>query len=146
LRAATFVGRRLRLWFRLSYGEEFAAQEERDPVIAPLLSAIWTSLLAPGLSPSASIAENLQKITKFLQQALAFQCKILPPDNRKRAVYVGWSAQERTQAAELAVSRRVIVVTLLRSVNLNLWIVEILQRCAEKFNVWGEAPTDKARR
>jgi hypothetical protein len=72
LRAATFVWRRLRLWFRLTYEEEFAAQEGRDPVIAPLLSAIWTSLLAPGLSSSASIAENLQKLIKFLQQTLAF--------------------------------------------------------------------------
>jgi hypothetical protein len=97
----------------LSYGEEFAAQEGRDPVIAPLLSAIWTSLLAPGLSSSASIAENLQKIIKLLQQILAFQCKLLPPDNRKRAGYVGWSAQERTQAAELAIPRGAIVATLL---------------------------------
>jgi hypothetical protein len=97
----------------LSCGEEFAAQDGRDPVIAPLLSAIWTSLPAPGLSSSGSIAENLQKMIKFLQQTLAFQCKILPPDNRKRAVYVDWSAQERTQAAELAIPRRVIVVTLL---------------------------------
>jgi hypothetical protein len=39
-----------------------------------------------------------------------------------------------------------IVTALLRSVYLNLNIVEILQRDAEKFTVRSEAPTDQARR
>jgi hypothetical protein len=38
----------------------------------PLLRAIWTSLLAPGLSLSALVAEKLRKLSKFLQQTLTF--------------------------------------------------------------------------
>src|ERR1700722_12477445 len=38
----------------------------------PFLRAIRTSLLAPGLSLPAFVAEKLRKISKFLQQALTF--------------------------------------------------------------------------
>jgi hypothetical protein len=52
--------------------EEFAAQEGHGQLTAPLLSAVWTSLSAPGLPLPASFDEKLQKIIDILQQAVAF--------------------------------------------------------------------------
>jgi hypothetical protein len=56
--------------FRIT--EEFAAQEGRGQLTAPLLSAVWTSLSAPGQPLPVPFAEKLQKMIEILQQALAF--------------------------------------------------------------------------